>query len=453
MTRASTFIQDLSECRDSSEVGGKGASLGRLVRAGFPVPGGFVISTHAFEDAKGRSSAADSSLELSEDMAEEIRQAYRAMGGGPVAVRSSATAEDSPTASMAGQYETFLNVEGEDRLLDTVRHCWASFNTPRVRAYLHEQGIDASRVAMAIVVQRLVPAEVAGVLFTANPHRNGSREMLIEASWGLGESIVSGRVQPDVLRVEYETGRLLAMTVSDKHVYLPAGGKSEEPVDEARRGAACLESRCVLQLWNLGKRVAEHFGSPQDIEWAIHNGELYLLQARPITTLQAGKDDDDVLPEVREHLTSESAAGRGPWVLHNLAETLPHPTPLTWSVIRRFMSGAGGFGALYRQSGFRPSPTVDRDGFPRTHCRTRVHGRFACPGDVLRGLPVRLRSRGAPPESGRVADTPDPPAGFVLVAHDRPAPIGQGAEEPPRPVGGFRSSFAAQHVPAPGLLR
>ncbi|HOW71460.1 MAG TPA: PEP/pyruvate-binding domain-containing protein [Phycisphaerae bacterium] len=363
MNRVSAYTQDLSECRDASQVGGKAASLGRLVRAGFPVPGGFVINTRAFERARGRSFAVGVPGGLPDEVAEEIRLGYRAMGGGAVAVRSSATAEDTPTASMAGQYETFLNVEGEAEVLKAVRECWASLDTPRVRAYLCEQGIDPVHVSMAIIVQRLIPADAAGVLFTANPHGDGRREMLVEASWGLGESVVSGRVQPDVLRLEYESGRVLAATISDKQVYLSAGGRGEQPVDEARRKTACLSGRDIQRLWRLGRRLAEHLGSPQDMEWAIHGGELYLLQARPITTLRAAEGDEAVLMAVRQRLNNELSAGRGPWVLHNLAETLPHPTPLTWSVIRRFMSGSGGFGAMYRQAGFRPSPVVDREGF------------------------------------------------------------------------------------------
>lgn len=357
------YVQDLSECRDLALVGGKAASLGRLVRAGFPVPRGFVISTRALELARSRLPAAGRPDELPEAVVEEVREAYRALGKGRVAVRSSATTEDAATASMAGQYETVLGIEGEDRLLETVGRCWASLDAPRVRAYLREQGAERPPGSMAIVVQRLVPAEAAGVLFTANPHHNGVSEMLLEASWGLGESIVSGRVQPDVFRLEYESGRVLASVVSDKDVYLPAGGDGERPVDESRRRQPCLSSRDVQRLWQLGKRVAEHFGSPQDIEWAIHGGELFLLQSRPITTLREAGADEDVVGAVRQHLKGEWSRGRGPWVLHNLAETLPHPTPLTWSVIRRFMSGSGGFGAMYRKAGFRPSPVIDRDGF------------------------------------------------------------------------------------------
>jgi len=359
MMNTPRFTLGLSECHDTSLVGGKAANLGRLVRAGFPVPDGFVVTTRAYDHAKSQSSAKS----VPSDVAEEIRAAYCTLGSPMVAVRSSATAEDMALASMAGQYETFLNVQGEQALLDAVRRCWASLDTPRVQAYLREHAIDPSGVAMAVVVQRLVPADVAGVLFTVNPQDGRHHEMLLEASWGLGETVVSGRVQPDVLRLDQETGRVLSAAIADKQVYLAAGASDQRPVEEARRRQPCLNGRDVHRLWQVGRRVAGHFGFPMDIEWAIHDDEVYLLQSRPITTLQDAKTCEEIVRTTRGRLRQELVAGRGPWVLHNLAETLPHPTPLTWGVMQRFMSGAGGFGAMYRQAGFEPSPKVLRDGF------------------------------------------------------------------------------------------
>ncbi|MCY2988427.1 MAG: PEP-utilizing enzyme [Planctomycetota bacterium] len=363
MTYTRVYTQSLGECRDISLAGGKAANLGRLIRAGFPVPDGFVITTRAYRLAQEQAAVGSVPAELPAVVAEEVRLAYHAMAGGPVAIRSSATAEDTATASMAGQYETFLNIVGEASLLDAVWRCWVSLHTPRTRAYLHEQGIDPSGVAMAVLVQRLVSAEVAGVLFTTNPHPNGHREMLVEASWGLGEAVVSGQVQPDTLRLDQETGRVLAASIADKHMQVTAGSREDPLVEELRRRQPCLCGRDVHRLWHLGKRVAAHFGAPQDIEWAIHAGKLFVLQARPITTLQDAEAYEDVLRSTRQQLRQALAAGRGPWVLHNLAESLPHPTPLTWSILRRFMSGSGGFGAMYRQAGFAPSPTVNREGF------------------------------------------------------------------------------------------
>jgi pyruvate,water dikinase len=235
---------------------------------------------------------------------------------------------------------------------------------------------------MAVVVQRLVPAEVAGVMFTVNPQaktkderRKTKEEMLIEASWGLGEAVVGGRVQPDVFRVERETGAVIEAVIADKRVMIEAGARGEanreigvprgvpRAVAEAQRRSACLTERDVKRLWELGRHAAEHFGVPQDIEWAIHGGQLYLLQSRPITTHLEAQADEELLRETQGELRKALAAGRGPWALHNLAETLAHPTPLTWSVMQRFMSGAGGFGAMYRRVGFEPSPEVCRDGF------------------------------------------------------------------------------------------
>ena len=353
----------MEEGRDVLLAGGKGACLGRLIRAGFPVPGGFVVNTRAYRLAREKAAPAGKPMEIPAQAAGEILQGYRNMGAGGVAVRSSATAEDLAAASMAGQCESFLDVKGETALLEAVRRCWASLDAPRIRAYLDEHGIDPAKVAMAVVVQRLVPADVAGVLFTVDPHGGGSGKMLIEANWGLGETVVGGSVQPDVLAVERETGRVLSARIADKRLFLAAGASKEQPVAEALRKKSCLNSRDVHRLWELGRRISEHFGAPQDIEWAIHDGNLYLLQSRPITTHQESEATEAVMQTTRRRLREELSAGRGPWVLHNLAETLPHPTALTWSIIRKFMSGLGGFGTMYRLAGFEPAPVIDREGF------------------------------------------------------------------------------------------
>jgi phosphohistidine swiveling domain-containing protein len=357
------FTQDLVDCREVMLVGGKGASLGRLMRAGFPVPNGFVVNTGAYRLAQEEAASAGKPMEIPAQVAEEILHGYKTMAAGAVAVRSSATAEDLATASMAGQCETFLDVDGETGLLEAVQRCWASLDAPRLRAYFAEHGIEPAKVAMAVVVQRLVPADVAGVLFTADPNGGGSGKMLIEANWGLGETVVGGHAQPDVLTVERETGRVLSAKIADKQVYLAAGTGQEQPVAESLRKKSCLSSRDVHRLWELGKRISEHFGAPQDIEWAFHDRNLFLLQSRPITTHRETEATEALVQATRQRLREEMSAGRGPWVVHNLAETLPHPTALTWSVIRRFMSGLGGFGAMYRQAGFQPAPIIDREGF------------------------------------------------------------------------------------------
>jgi rifampicin phosphotransferase len=363
MNHSFAFTQNLFDCRDAEIVGGKALNLGRLTRAGFLVPGGFVVTTHAYRAALTQAETNGGGIRVTAEIANEVLGAYRAMGAGAVAVRSSATCEDLASSSMAGQFDTSLDIDGEAELLQAVERCWASVNAPRVRAYLDEEGIDPAKLAMAVVVQRLIPAEAAGVLFTVNPQHGEHREMLIEASWGLGEAVVSGRVQPDRLRIDRATGKTLAVTVADNRVQAADGDRPESSDDEARQRGCCLRGRDVDRLWKLGRRVAEHFESPQDIEWAVSAGEVYLLQSRPITTDRDAEAREEVVRAAREQLRDASSQGRGPWALHNLAETLPHPTPLTWSVVRQFMSGSGGLGAMYRRAGFNPSESVDRDGF------------------------------------------------------------------------------------------
>lgn len=344
------LIQELWECRETDLAGGKAVNLGVLVRGGFKVPPGFVVTTEGYQ--RGASD---------QELIDQVRRAYRKLGSPAVAVRSSATAEDLFEASLAGQYETFLDVRGEEALLDAIRCCWASLDSPRVTSYLAEHGIDRMQIAMAVVVQKLVKAEVAGVLFSANPRTGSRKEMVVEASWGLGEAVVSGRVQPDVFLLERDGGQILEARIADKQVMV--GGGQERPVEEGRRRTACLGAEDVAELWKLGLKAEESFGGPQDVEWAIEAGQVYLLQSRPITTLEQAEAYERLLSGTRLRLRELLKEGRGPWVRHNLAETLKHPTPLTWSVIKRFMSGSGGFGAMYRMAGYAPSARVCAEGF------------------------------------------------------------------------------------------
>ncbi len=363
------MIIPLRESHDARVVGGKAVNLARLLSAGFSVPDGFVITTRAFSAAMVGGSLP---TVVPATLAAQIAEHYRALGSPTVAVRSSATAEDLADASMAGQYETLLDIQGEAAVIDAVAHCWRSIDTPRTRSYLASKGIPLSDVAMAVVVQRLVPADVAGVLFTVNPRSGRVDELLIEASWGLGESVVSGKVQPDTLVVERATGVVRHAVIADKATWFSAGAHGERAVSDDRRRAPCLNAQQVEALRRLGEQVERHFGSPQDLEWAIHAGQLFLLQSRAITTMGAAAAVSARCAAERATLTAALAAGRGPWVRHNLSETLPQPTPLTWSVISRFMSGDGGFGSLYREIGFAPSPSVCRDGF-LTLIAGRIH--------------------------------------------------------------------------------
>lgn len=361
------LLLPLWQCHEPERVGGKAINLARMIQAGFPVPGGFVVTTLGYAHARRETGGGG----MPEDLAEQIRAAYRSMGRPTVAVRSSATAEDREDASMAGQYETILNVRGEEALLSAVLRCWSSLDSPRTRSYLARLGLSPEQVAMGVVVQEQVAAEVAGVLFTVNPRAgtgNPLGEMLVEASWGLGESVVSGEVQPDTFVLDRRNGRVIQAVIGTKATTLaPVSGEETVPeasaTAEPRRDIACLDARQMVDLWQLGLRVQSHYGRPQDIEWAIAGEKLYLLQSRAITTLEQLEANEACLTETRGQIRAGLAAGRGPWVLHNLAETLPHPTPLSWEVISSFMSGAGGFGTLYRSVGFEPSEEVTREGF------------------------------------------------------------------------------------------
>ncbi len=298
--------------------GGKAANLGELVRAGFPVPAGFCVTTAAYELV-----AADAGLESTltalagtqpedttrlAELAKEARsylsdasvpdflgraiaEAYEGLGDGapvPVAVRSSATAEDLPQASCAGQQDTYLNVVGVESVLDAVQRCWASLWTDRAVSYRAVNGIDHASVQLAVVVQRMVDVAVAGVLFTADPVTGRRHRAVVDASPGLGEAVVSGAVNPDRFIVDSETGEIVERRLGDKRLLVRAvsGGGTEHVTQPSDAGSASLTDPQLRQLAALGERVERHYGAPQDIEWALDDhGRVWLTQARPITTL------------------------------------------------------------------------------------------------------------------------------------------------------------------------
>jgi pyruvate,water dikinase len=271
---------------DLATAGGKGANLGELVRSGFPVPGGFVVTTHAFDLVAQGNVTRDhyERVELPGELRDAIAEAYAALGGGPVAVRSSATAEDLPGAAFAGQQDTYLNVVGEEALIDAVRRCWGSLFTDRAVAYRAKLAIDDSEVSIAVVVQSMVEADMAGVMFTANPVSGDRTQLVLDASSGLGEAVVSGLVTPDHYvvgaegRVDFTPGRREVVVRG-----AAGGGVTHES------GSAAVVERLpdavVRELAALGRRVAAHYGRPQDIEWAYAGGRVHLLQARPMTAL------------------------------------------------------------------------------------------------------------------------------------------------------------------------
>ncbi len=296
---------------DLALVGGKAANLGELLRAGFPVPAGFVVTTAAYDrlvahaglevtisrmlDPRPEDGAAVrealARAPMPPELEREIRTAYRRLGRGPVVVRSSATAEDLPGAAFAGQQDTFLNLVDPEAVLAAVRRCFASLWTDRAVAYRERRGFDPRGLRLAVVVQRLVEARTAGVLFTANPVTGAREEVVIEAVPGLGEALVSGLVTPDRLllrRRPWGRWRVVARTPGRWEVLIrprEGGGTEPVPLDTAGRGGFRLSDREARRLARLGRAIERHFGSPQDVEWARADGRSLILQARPMTAL------------------------------------------------------------------------------------------------------------------------------------------------------------------------
>ena len=326
-------------------VGGKGASLARLAQADFPVPRGFTITTEAYaafireNDLAARIAPIAQGLNY-QDLADlerrtaeiralvvngmfpaglkaSIEQRYQALGDDvSVAVRSSATAEDLPDASFAGQHDTYLDVKTLDGIADATKRCWASLWTARATSYRHTQRIDHQEVGVAVVIQQMVDADVAGVLFTANPITTATDEVVIEASWGLGEAIVSALVTPDSYTVNFPTLRVTEKTLGAKKVKIVRNpetdvGTVEVAVLESDQARFCLTDREISDLTDLGRRVMDFYGGfPQDLEFAIADGVIHLLQSRPITGVEFTWDEElnywHVLPEDDDVIWSRS---------------------------------------------------------------------------------------------------------------------------------------------------
>ncbi|MFJ6346383.1 PEP/pyruvate-binding domain-containing protein [Pseudarthrobacter oxydans] len=313
-----TYIRDLSDVGpgDVAVAGGKAVGLGGLLRAGLPVPPGFVLTTaaysgfvdannlaagiqelaalppdaepQAYEDASRRISALFTTGTMPAGIAAELGAAYGRLGNGtPVAVRSSSTAEDLASASFAGQQETSLNVRGLVELATAVIGCWASLWTARAMSYRAREGVEPGQVRLAVVIQQMVEADAAGVMFTANPANGRRDQTVISAAWGLGESVVSGTVTTDDVVVDAGTGSVLSRRTADKDVMTvyAENGTREQPVAAARRREPVLDDREAAELAGHGRRAAAHFGAPQDIEWARAGGTFFILQSRPITAL------------------------------------------------------------------------------------------------------------------------------------------------------------------------
>ena len=312
------YVLDLAACggEDVAGVGGKAASLGTLMQAGFPVPDGYAVTTRAFDAALADGVAQRISAELAEldhgdlqavedcgvrlralvettplppAVADAIRTAYRALGQEvPVAVRSSATAEDGAEDSFAGQQDTYLWVVGEDEVVDSVRRCWASLYSARSIAYRSERGIAHDDVHMGVAVQRMVAARAAGVAMTLNPSNGDRSKIAIEASFGLGESVVSGQVTPDSLLVDKVMLDIVDTRIGSKETELvadvPGRCVTEREVEVQRRSLPALSAAEVKRVAELAKRAEQHYGAPQDVEWAVtDDATVVLLQSRPET--------------------------------------------------------------------------------------------------------------------------------------------------------------------------
>ena len=330
-------FEDLNKS-DIGIAGGKGANLGELTQAGIPVPPGFVVTAETYEkfmedsgindkvldildqidinDTKALQAAAEEiksiiiETPIPDDMVMFIKEAYNQLcqrvgeEDTDVAIRSSATAEDLPEASFAGQQDTFLHVSGDEEVIEYIRKCWASLFEARAIFYREENNFEHSKVFIAVVVQKMAIADKAGVMFTVNPS-TGEEIALIEGSWGLGEAVVSGDVTPDNYQVDKTNNEIINVTISDKKVMYTndeSGTSIKVDVPEKMRMERVLSDEELIELTEMGKRVQAHYGEPMDTEWAFERDNLFLLQARPITTLDsdapAADDDAGVEGEV-----------------------------------------------------------------------------------------------------------------------------------------------------------
>jgi pyruvate,water dikinase len=336
--RDSLNLLDLAEAQasDAALTGGKGANLARLAGAGFPVPGGFVVTTEAYRRFVGEAGLAERiaellgradyedveafeaitarirkeivKAELSAELKGQVSRAYASLPPGSyVAVRSSGTAEDLAGASFAGLHDTYLDVRGADAVLDAVKRCWASMWTARATHYRNNARVEHASARIAVVVQRMVEADVAGVLFTANPVTSDTEQMVVNANWGLGESVVSGVATPDSWVLDTDTLAPVDRQLGAKEVTIArdpdaAHGTLTRDTPAADRERFTLDDAQLRELGALGRAVEAHYERiPQDIEWAWAGGELHLLQSRPVTGVELSwdshVDDWQTLPD------------------------------------------------------------------------------------------------------------------------------------------------------------
>ena len=314
---------------DVATAGGKGANLGEMTRAGIPVPPGFVVTTAAYrrflvETGLERALAerlkaldvddggtldlisaecrrAIETAEMPRALKREIADAYNELGGGPVAVRSSATAEDLEEASFAGQQSTFLNIVGPQAVTESVQRCWASLFEARAMYYREQNGWGHMDVDLAVPVQRMVQSQAAGVMFTVDPITGDPNRVIIEAAFGLGEAVVGGMVTPDHFEVDKVRAQVLQRELATQDKMLvrgPAPDSSNpniwQPLTQFEGRRAKLSDAEIIELMHIGTEIERHYGAPQDIEWGLADGEFYLLQTRPVTTIDSKSADRDI---------------------------------------------------------------------------------------------------------------------------------------------------------------
>lgn len=309
------FFNELSK-RDVSIAGGKGASLGEMTCAKIPVPPGFVVLASAFDEFlrqtdlnveieaalnkvnyKDVNSVDQASklirdlihdAKMPKDLQKEVLTAFGKLNAKHVAVRSSATAEDSSVASWAGELESYLNTTKQN-LLGRVKDCWSSLFTQRAIVYRYEKGFRKSKVSVAVVIQKMIQAEIAGICFTTHPVTKDKNQLIIEAGWGLGEAIVGGHITPDSYVVNKKTWAIMDINVSEqeKQIVRKKSGIGTEwiKVSNKLRAKQKLDGKQIIKLAKLCAKIEKHYKFPCDIEWAMEKGKFYIVQSRPITTL------------------------------------------------------------------------------------------------------------------------------------------------------------------------
>jgi len=310
------FTKDFRQIskRDVKIAGGKGASLGEMTQAKIPVPPGFVVLASAFDKfleetdfnveieallhkvsfksvnlvSRASNEIRDliSDAEFPKEIAKEIIKEFSGLKAKYVAVRSSATAEDSSVASWAGELESYLNTI-ENNLLENVKKCWASLFTPRAIFYCFERKLNETKISVAVVVQKMIQSKISGICFTVHPVTEDYNQMIIEAGYGLGEAIVGGRITPDTYTINKKHWKIIDKNINQQKIMIvkDKDGNIEKQVLRSEQGKQKLSDSQILKLAKICQRIESHYKTPQDIEWALFKDKFYILQSRPITTL------------------------------------------------------------------------------------------------------------------------------------------------------------------------